>query len=135
MEDPVLGSWNCSSGHVGVWHFDCPGGWFWNAHIDVEGVETHVVWTVEDDPTGADDYKAKIKMVVPREADAHVVAKAPNERVRIRHSGRLDCLHNGIEAFVKVKVKPMRGAEGEDVRVTVYEGPPGPSGTVLGEDT
>ena len=41
------------------------GGWFWNAQIDVEDVETHVVWTVEDDPTGADDYKAKIKMVLP----------------------------------------------------------------------
>ena len=63
------------------------------------------------------------------------MAQADNERVRLSHSSRLECLHNGIEAFVKVMVKPKRGADGEDVRVTVYEGPPGPSGTVLGEDT
>ena len=57
--------------------------WWWNASIDVEGVDVRTAWTVTDDELGGESYEARIKLSAPREADAEIVEVADNEKVVI----------------------------------------------------
>ena len=74
------------------------GYWYWNAQIDVEGVDVRTVWTVTGDPDGQDNYSAKIVLNVPKDAEAQVIKAAANERVKIKHTGKLICTDEGVEA-------------------------------------
>ena len=84
--------------------------WWWNASIDVEDMDVRTAWTVTDDPLGEESYETRIKLFVPREADAEILAVADNERVVIKHTRRLECTDDGIEAQVQYQVRPQDGA-------------------------
>ena len=47
-------------------------GWYWNASIDVEGVDVRTQWTVAGDPEGAKNYGADIHVDLPPPAEASV---------------------------------------------------------------
>lgn len=104
-------------------------GWWWNATIDVEGVEVHTAWAVVDDPGGAYNYSTRINMALPKGAQASVIDYADNETVRLTSSGRLECHSDGVEAMVTYKVKPVDDAVGEQVEVAVVTD----EGTTIGE--
>jgi hypothetical protein len=92
-------------------------GWFWNAKLDIEGVPTRTVWSVTDDPGGADSYKARIRVFVPRDADATVVSQLTGaEQVQIAESKGLDCREDGVEVAASLRVVPVKGADGSAVQ-------------------
>ena len=95
------------------------GSWWWNASIDVEGVDVRTRWTVVDDEEGADQYHALIGVGVPQEARAEIVTQAENEKVRLVHTSHLDCAGRGIETLVVYRVSPLEGAIGTQVEVEV----------------
>ena len=92
-------------------------GWTWNAKVDVGGTVISTAWNVD----GANEYKAKIKVSVPEEADLALVEIASDvERVKLRHDDDLNCTADGIETTVEYKIKPKSGhTAGEAVTVTV----------------
>ena len=95
------------------------GGWWWNAQLDVEGVDVRTAWTVSGDDN-PDNYKARIVLVVPKGVDASIVDTADNEIVRVRESGRLRCTPDGIETRAFFQVKPTsRQATGNRVTVSI----------------
>ena len=52
-------------------------GWYWNAEINLEGTSLRTAWTVVDGDEN--DYFAKIRVKVPRGADAEVIeASSPH---------------------------------------------------------
>ena len=95
------------------------GFWWWNAEIDVEGVNVRTIWSVVDDEAGQESYLARIKIGVPLGAHAEVKVKADTETVSIRPSPHLACLSGGIEAEVVYTVTPLRRATGTQVEVSV----------------
>ena len=106
------------------------GSWWWNAQIDVEGVDVRTIWTVVDDPEGSENYHAKIQVRLPRGAKAELVSQAKTETVVFARGRSLKCTDDGIQAKVKYKVKPLEGAEGKHVDVTVTA-----DGEVVGHNT
>ena len=110
-------------------------GWGWNARVDVGGSLISTQWTVTGDEDGAADYKAKITITVPNEAEASVVEAAQNrtETVKIVHSDDLECTADGmINAMVSYKVSHRGGGDaGENVEVEVSE----VDGGALGSNT
>ena len=105
-------------------------GWYWNAQIDVEGVDLRTQWTVTDDPDGQNNYQARIVVKVPNDADASVVAQANSERVVLNHTGGLECGGDGIEIQVDYVILPVDGASGTQVEVSVTA-----NGAVIGSGT
>jgi hypothetical protein len=104
-------------------------GWWWNAELDIEGVEVRTAWTVTDDP-GA-NHKANIHLTLPAKADVSIVQQASNESIKIKHSKRYECSADGIEATVSYRVRPAgRDAVGTQVAVEVTA-----DGDVVGEGT
>ena len=67
---------------------------------------------------------------VPKDAEARVIKAADNERVRINHTGGLDCTDDGIEAQAIYRISATDGAAGSEVSVTVTaDGDPIGAGT------
>ena len=89
-------------------------GWGWNAEVNIGGSGIHTYWTVENDEDGSTDYRARITVTIPKEADASIVEVAPNriEKVRILHSGDLECTPEGIMVNVVYKVTHKGGSGG-----------------------
>ena len=85
------------------------GEWHWNAEIDVEAV----------DPEGALNYSAKIRVDLPKDANATLVAEADTEEVKLKHHGNLSCQSDGLTADVTYRVTGNDGAVGTLVTVTV----------------
>ena len=106
------------------------GGWSWNALIDVEGVDVRTQWTVVDDPEGAHNYGADIKVILPEEAHAEIIEVAENEKVTLIKTDELECANTGIETIVVLKVLPKAGAIGTTAMLTVKA-----DGEVLAEKT
>lgn len=105
-------------------------GWYWNAEIDVEGIDVRTIWTVVDDEEGAKSYHAAIVVGLPEHADAKVVSEAETETVHLVYTEHLACTPTGIESVVGYRVVPLHGAVGELVEVTVTA-----DGVVVGHDT
>ncbi len=95
------------------------GSWWWNAHLDVEGVEVRTAWTVPDDPEGANNYGAVILVRLPMGANAEIIEVADNEIVTIQHTPALSCYPNGIEAKVTYVVQGNDAATGSYAEVWV----------------
>ena len=101
------------------------GDWFWNAQIDVQGVDVRTQWQVVDEDGVAlhgeeDSYRATIRVVLPRDAEASIVARAATESVALTSSAKLECSADGIEARVLYKVKDIgNDALSDTVIVTV----------------
>jgi hypothetical protein len=92
-------------------------GWFWNAKLAFEGVETRTVWSVTDDPDGADYYRAQIWVIVPYGAAAEVLSQMTDaERVHIIETKHLSCRADGVEALAAVRVHPTLGADGTNAQ-------------------
>ena len=106
------------------------GGWSWNAQLAVEGMDVRTSWTVLDDPDGASAYFTDIKVSLPPQAVAAVVAYSANETVQLGQRASLACLPNGIEAVFEFQVRPLAGADGKTVAVTVTA-----NGVVVGQDS
>ena len=110
-------------------------GWWWNAQLDVEGVEVHTAWTVEDDADGS-NYRAQIKFWAPQGADVVVVDESDNESVVTPEAGvGLACTADGVEAKVEYLVLATSGsATGQDASVWVtVVGVPEPIGEGSGQ--
>ena len=108
------------------------GGWWWNAKIDVEGVELRTIWEVTDQPGDNDAYyyTTDFTVVIPKEANATIIEQASNETVTITTSKKLDCLANDLEMEVKAKVTALEGATGTQAKVTLTA-----DGVVVSEKT
>ncbi|MDA0264419.1 MAG: hypothetical protein O3A93_09035 [Chloroflexi bacterium] len=98
-------------------------GWGWNAKVDVNGTVVSTAWTVVGDEDGANNYRAKIKITVPEDADAEIVETAVGiEKVSLRSSKKLQCTEAGAESTVSYKVKHVGDGEpGDHVEVTVSQ--------------
>jgi hypothetical protein len=83
-------------------------GWWWNAQLDIEGVEVHTAWTVVGGGD-ADDYRAGIQVRVPHGTDASIVDQANNEVVLLKSRGGLECDDDGLEAQVAFQVHSQPG--------------------------
>lgn len=99
-------------------------GWWWNASIDLEGVDLRTAWTVTDDQGNVIDgeselYFARIRVKVPKDAAVGDVVTAPTETVHIVESEGLQCKPDGIETEVRYRVEPVAPVEGTVVSVTV----------------
>lgn len=92
------------------------GFWWWNSKMDVQGVKLATVWEVMGDGD-ENQYSANIGVVVPSKASAVITEQADNEKVRIRHTGRLKCRENGIETVVSVRVKSGLDDDDSEVRM------------------
>ena len=57
------------------------GSWWWNSHIDVEGVDVRTIWTVTDDPEGENNYHTDIVVRLPVNAEAEIKSQAETETV------------------------------------------------------
>ena len=90
------------------------GFWWWNAKIDVAGVELATVWEVADAEGPGAPYFANISVAVPKNADAEITEQADNEKVGIRHTRRLKCREDGIETVVKLRVKSHSDDDSSD---------------------
>ena len=98
-------------------------GWSWNTEIDVEGVPTHVNWTVIDDQANPQNYLANIVFKLPKKATVNSVQVNTNETVTIKHVKKLKCKSNGIQSKSIVTVNPANSsAVGMIALVTVYAG-------------
>ena len=106
------------------------GFWWWNAEIDVEGVEVRIIWSVVDDEAGQDNYHARIKIHVPLDAEAEIKGQADTETVSIHRSKDLACQSGGIETGVDYVVTPLQGATGSQEEVSVTA-----NGQVIGSNT
>ena len=95
------------------------GSWWWNAQIDVEGVDVRTVWSVTDDPEGAENYHAYIGVALPHNSKAEVIEHTKNETVRLHWTDELQCTSEGIQAKVAYFVVPLKGAVGHTVGVRV----------------
>ena len=99
-------------------------GWWWNASVEIEDVDLRPHWTVlgEDGQTiddEADSYFARIKIKVPKDADAEVEEEAATERVSLRGSKKLKCKSDGIEVEVTYKVSAVERVAGTTVAVEI----------------
>ena len=97
-------------------------GWKWNAAIDLEGVEVRTEWTVDGGVSvdAADDYSAKIRVAVPKGAEASIEEIADNENVVIERDDGLECKDDGIEAEFFYRVTRVGSVVGDPVvRATV----------------
>ena len=92
-------------------------GWFFNAHLDVEGIDTRIVWEVKGDPDGASNYSADIQVWLPEGVTAEIVELADSETVVILTDGALSSA--AIEIRVEVLVTAEDGADGQKVKVTI----------------
>ena len=84
-------------------------GWWWNAEIELEGLELRTAWTVDggEDSDAADDYHARIKVSLPGDARATIVTTADQETVVIKKSKGLRCGPNGLQASVQYKARSV----------------------------
>ena len=95
------------------------GSWWWNSHIDVEGVDVRTIWTVTDDPEGEKHYHTDIVVRLPVNAEAEIKSQAETETVHLVADPQLKCLPNGIQSIVHYVVHPLEGAIGTEVAVLV----------------
>jgi len=95
------------------------GSWWWNATIRVESVKIHTAWSVVDDPDGADNYHTLIVVELPKDAEAEVEETVKAETVLLWRDFSLECRRDGIPAKVGYFVKPLEGADGNQVEVWV----------------
>ena len=100
-------------------------GWFFNARLDVEGVDVRTAWTVVDDETEqsfdgeADSYHARIVVTLPREAAAEVIEVASNETVLLKRSRDLECKEDGLEAEFVYTVSALGQVAANKVVTTI----------------
>lgn len=110
---------------LAMWLFIIPaaaGGWFWNAQLDVEGTEVHLVWSV-DDPDGANNYRANNGFSYPRGIDVTVVALlTENEKVYLTPSKKLATTDGGIEVQARFHIVSLNGANDKTVSVAITAG-------------
>ncbi len=105
-----------------AWYWNA---WYWNAETGGEGVDFRTAWKVVDEQTGHEidgdeyNYFAKITIKVPEEAGFSLVEQAETETVKLKPVGHLECKADGIEAEVEYKVKPLEGAQANQVVVWV----------------
>ena len=104
--------------------------WWWNAQIDVAGVDVRTVWSVEDDEDGIDNYHADIRVVLPRGVEATVLEQADAEDVTLKWKKKLECDSDAAQARVRYIVTPLDGATGSLVEVAVTA-----NGEVTGESS
>ena len=91
------------------------GSWWWNTAIEAEGVgEFRVVQTVLDGSLGAESYRSRVLVRLPKDTDAELVDVAPNETVLVKENRRLECLEDAVQVTVmaKVDVKGRRNVDG-----------------------
>ena len=96
-------------------------GWRWNAQIQVEGVDVRTAWTVDDGipDSDADQYHAQIRVYLPEDADAAILAEATTENVVLGESQDLECKSDGIEMEVYYRVRSLQPVGDPVVAVTI----------------
>ena len=114
-----------------AWYWNA---WYWNANGSSQGVDFRTAWTVVDSATGESidgdelNYHTDIRITVPEGSDFTLVEQAETESVSVRTDDDLECTDDGIEVEVSYRVKPLRGAMGDEVNVWVTA-----DGDLLGE--
>ena len=105
-------------------------GWFWNAHLDVDGSVVRLVWSV-DDELNPDTYRANLTLEHPKGIDASVVSTLTDqETVHVRQSPRLQVTEAGIEVIATFKVVALNGSDPGEVTASVVA-----DGVVLASET